>query len=139
MPRPLQCRRFDLHASNQCLDGFLKAAAGLFFAHRRCLLPHRSSPHGRRDHGQRNWMEGRAARAATGPWPWRQASREPWREPRWWRPELVAATHPWTPRTSWTAWREQPCWCPYALDRGTAISISSVFSFSTLDARARAC
>jgi hypothetical protein len=68
----------------------------------------RSSPHNRKDHGQRNWIEGRAARAPTRPWSWRQTSREPW----WWRPELVAATHPWTPRTSWTAWREQPCWRP---------------------------
>jgi hypothetical protein len=33
------------------------------------------------DHGRRHWIEGRVARAPTGPWPWRQASREPWREP----------------------------------------------------------
>jgi hypothetical protein len=52
---------------------------------------HRSSPHNCRDHGQRNWIEERAARAPTRPWSWRQASRELWREPRWWRPELVAA------------------------------------------------
>jgi hypothetical protein len=35
-----------------------------------------SSPHNRRDHGQRNWIEGKAARAPNRPWPWRQASRD---------------------------------------------------------------
>jgi hypothetical protein len=53
-------------------------------------------------HGRRHWREGRAARVTTRLWSWR----EPW----WSRPELVAATRPWTSwKASWRTRREQFC------------------------------
>jgi hypothetical protein len=48
----------------RCL--FKPAAAGQFFANRRCLLPHRSSPHNRRDHGRRNCIEADIEGAVEG-------------------------------------------------------------------------